>query len=498
MRHFAKYDLIPLLSMVLVCAFPCVFLYAQNADEVSASSMLPFFIVFLVNSAAFFLLLSCFFRNVSRAAFFTDLLMLVVINFCFVCVHIKRVLPFFRDRYLLVLLGVLFLLLFVWFLRKKPDLRVGCALMLLAFGAVTVMNGAMAIPAMARAHEVREEVGQPREETGVVFGENRPNVYLYLFDEYGGYHNLMQYYDYDNSDFLGRLSDLGFTVALESRNTEAVNTDTIVPNLLNLDYVVSVEDHGREKKAYRDNTFLTRMFRENGYQVNLVNHVDYLGVSGCRVLTEHQTRRTISEFLMRNSIYNKSFYLRYLLEQFFVMDYGANYRSSLDDAMEKGLNCYKETGDQPTLTIVYIQCPHSPTMVGRHGEALSYADGWNWNKPELYLDQVGFISDYILEVVETLQENDPGALIYLGSDHGNRYPLHMMQMGNIESYDPHEENPYIQNVLSCVYYGGEAFDIEGQTGINTLRRVFNQVLGTNFTYVEPVYDFSTNAEDEKQ
>ncbi len=61
MRHFLKYDLIPILSIIAVCAFPCVFLYAQNASEVPASSMLPFLIVFLLNAVIFFGLTAVFF-----------------------------------------------------------------------------------------------------------------------------------------------------------------------------------------------------------------------------------------------------------------------------------------------------------------------------------------------------------------------------------------------------------------------------------------------------
>lgn len=149
-------------------------------------------------------------------------------------------------------------------------------------------------------------------------------------------------------------------MAYHSRNTEAVATDTIVPNLLNLDYVVKVDESGHKKAQLRNNCQLYRMFARNGYQVNLINHVDYLGSAGCRVLTSHQTRRTISEYLMRNSLYHKFPPLRELLEQFFVFDYGANYRASLDNALEAGLNCWQETGGTPTLTVGYIQWSPRP------------------------------------------------------------------------------------------------------------------------------------------
>lgn len=514
MRHVLKYDLIPLLSMVAVCAFPCVFLYARNAAEVPASSMVPFLVVFLVNALVLLGLSAIFLRNMSRAAFWTDLAMLVIINFCLLAVQIKRIAPWFWDRYLLAVLGLALAAVFVLLLRRKPDLRNGCLLVLIAFGAMIVMNLIQAVPAIAQSHEVREEFAQmekgpkggpgdhepPPEERysleQVAFGPERPNVYYFLFDEYGGYDNLLNYYDFDNSDFLHTLEDKGFSVAYHSRNTEAVATDTIVPNLLNLNYMVKVEESGHKKAQFRQNCQLYRMFAANGYQVNLINHVDYLGTAGCRVLTSNQTRRTISEYLMRNSLYNKFPVLRKMLDDFFVMDYGANYRASLDNALEMGLSCWQEAQEQPTLTVGYIQCPHSPTMVGRHGEELPFAQGWNWRDHSLYLNQLEFMNDYILELVDTLQAKDPGAVIFLQSDHGNRYAIHMMQMGQWDSYDAHVENPYMQNTLNCVYYRGQSFDIEGQTGINTMRLVFRQVLGADLDPIEPIQDYSNDYEDE--
>lgn len=515
MRHFVKYDLLPVLSVVLVCLYPCFFLYTQNIDEVPIGSMLPFFVVFILNAAVIFGAVSPFLRNVSRSAVFTSASMLVVINFCLVAVNLKRVMPFFRDRYLLLVFGILLLGLFLLLLRKKWDLRTVCLLVVIAFSSIMAMNFIMAVPKLLtdRPREVIEKPGDhhgkggkdgrgdygkgphDRQRTPIQFGEEQPNVYYFLFDEYGGYHNLKQYYDFDNSPFLRELEERGFNVSYDSRNTEAVNTDTIMPNLLNLDYVVKVEDPWRMKNDEMQNFYLGELFRQNGYQVNLINHVDYLGDQGCRVLTKNQTRRTISEYLMRNSLYNKSEKARELLENFFVVDYGANYRQGLDNALEMGLKS-PELTEGKTLTVGYIQCPHSPTMVGPNGEELPYATGWRWTDHSLYLGQVEFINKYILQLVDAIQEQDPEAMIILQSDHGNRYAIHMLQLKVWEEYDPHAENQYMQNILNCVYYQGKSYPIEGETGINTMRMMLREVFGADFPPIEPVQDYSYGYEDE--
>lgn len=499
MRHFVKFDLIPLLSIFAVAAFPCIFLYARNCDQVPAGSMLPFLLVFSVTGLILLGAAAVFFRNVSRAAFFADLGLLVVINFCLVAVNLKKLLPFLRDRYLMLLILLVLLGIFLLLLRKKPDMRIGCLLILIAFGSMIFMNLVFAVPTLLKEHKGpnNDKKHDPIvEQTGIVFGEDRPNVYYFLFDEYGGYENLLYYYDYDNGPFLEELESRGFSVARESRNSEAVETITIVPNLLNLDYMVDRWSPYQRKMDRLDNTFLTRMFRENGYQVQMVNHVDFLGKSDMHVLTKNQTRRTISEILMRNSLFHKSKFFRQLLDDFFVVDYGANYRDSLDNALEQGLSCWKTAQAEPTLTVCYVQCPHSPTMVGPKGEQLPFELGWNWRDHSLYLGQVEFINDYILELTEVLQKNDPEALIILQSDHGNRYAIHMMQLKEWDSYDPYVHNPYMQNILNCVYYQGQSFPIEGETGINTLRLVFRQVLGAELPPIEPIEDFTYDYQDE--
>ena len=107
------------------------------------------------------------------------------------------------------------------------------------------------------------------------------------------------------------------------------------------------------------------------------------------------------------------------------------------------------------------------------------------------------ISSFILELVTTIQAHDPNALIIVQSDHGSRQANHFYDMGIWDTYDPTVENPYMQNTLNCVYYQNQSFAIEGETGINTMRMVFNQVLGTELAPITPVQDYSNNYVDEQ-
>ena len=42
----------------------------------------------------------------------------------------------------------------------------------------------------------------------------------------------------------------------------------------------------------------------------------------------------------------------------------------------------------------------------------------------------------------------------------------------------------MQNILNCVYYQGKEMDIEGKSGINTLRIVLNEIFMTNYEILD--------------
>ena len=43
----------------------------------------------------------------------------------------------------------------------------------------------------------------------------------------------------------------------------------------------------------------------------------------------------------------------------------------------------------------------------------------------------------------------------------------------------------MQNVLNCVYYQGNQYEIEGMTNINTWRYILNEIFGTDYELLEP-------------
>lgn len=478
-----------LLAVALTCLYPCVFLFSQNAGEANAVDMIPFFLIFLATAGAGLLICGLIFRNVTRAAFLTCIGMLAVINFSMVTNGIKKLLPWFQDRFFLLLVGLVLLGLLILFLRKKPNMAAGCVIVALTFGVLTVMSLINAAPKLLMTASMKKQAESQAENqvqsVDVVLGGEKRNVYYLLFDEYGGDENLETYFGFDNSGFYGELEQRGFSISHTSYNTESCWTDTLVPNLLNLDYVADDTMPEQVRREYLKNPMLFQIFRAAGYQINVINHRAYLQDRAVNELTRGQIEDNISEYLFQNSIYCKIPVVKDRIERWMFDDYRDHYQGPLEDALQALVSSPEAAEDGPTLTVSYIQCPHAPFVYNADGSVRDLENGWYWKDETLYPGQLQYVNSVILEAIDNIQREDPEAVILLQSDHGARVPLHMVEQYGGPRFDAEQETPVMQSVLCCACVPGQSVDIEGDTCINATRKVLNAAFDTSLELIPP-------------
>lgn len=472
-----------LLSVVLTCLYPCVFIFCQNAGEANAGDMLPFFLLFLGTAAAGLLVCALIFRSMSRAAFFSCLAMLVAINFTMITEGMKRQLPWFQDKMFLALAGVLLLGLLILLVKKKPNMTAGCIILALTFGALTVMSLVNAAPKLFMTASMKRQAENQAQSVEITLAGEKRNVYYLLFDEYGGDENLLTYFDFDNSAFYEALEARGFSVSRNSYNTESCWTDTLVPNMLNLDYVADDSMPEQVRREYLKNPLLFQIFRKNGYEINLINHRAYLRDRTVNELTQGQTEDNISEYLFKNSIYCKLPIVKDRISLWLFENYRDHYRGPLENALGVLLKSADYAKDGPTLTVSYIQCPHAPFVLRLDGSENPTADQWNWKKETQYPEQLQCLNQILLEAIDNIQREDPEAVILLQSDHGARVPLHMVEQFGGPRFDAAKETPVMQSTLCCAYIPGQTVDIAGDTCINATRKVLNQAFGTDLSMI---------------
>ena len=479
---------IPILALLLTCLYPSVFMFCHNVEEAPFASIFPFWGIFSAHAGMTFLILLLLLRKAGAAAFLSSLSMLVVINYTLIFDGLSGVIPELTMEHILVPALFIFTVLIFLFLWKKPEMQMGCTLISITFGALILVSFLNAGITSFMAAEASPDVDPLESYEPQVFEGEKPNVYFLLFDEYGGTENLAHYYDYHNA-LEDELAGKGFDISTNSYNTESLLTVTIIPNLMNMDYVATDSTRTATKNTMLSMPNFFRTFKDNGYKINLVNHLDYFGEEGCNVFTSQQSSRSISDYLLTNSLYSHIPELKDLINDLIQADYVAQYPSILFNAMDGGREAIKNVGPEPTLTMIYLQTPHAPTILDKNGKLVKNHEimGWHWDIPELYLGQLEFVNTYILEIVNEILETDPNPLILVQSDHGCRQARHFYQMGIWETYDAPKENLMQQNFLNCAYYSGMDLQIEGKNGINTLRTVMNQVFGTNYKEIEPVY-----------
>ena len=79
----------------------------------------------------------------------------------------------------------------------------------------------------------------------------------------------------------------------------------------------------------------------------------------------------------------------------------------------------------------------------------------------------------MLDIVKHIVSKDPESVIVLCSDHSARGIKAGIDMCQI---------------FNCVYFRGEEMDIEGLSGINTLRIILNNMFGFDYEMIETIPD----------
>lgn len=130
----------------------------------------------------------------------------------------------------------------------------------------------------------------------------------------------------------------------------------------------------------------------------------------------------------------------------------------------------KETFEPNTSTayFTYLMVPHRPHVFTENGELTPMQDRWNIQDPNAYLGQFIYTTSVILEMMESITTNDPDAVIVLQSDHGSRNLYNKEGENAIHPQDK-------RNFLNAVYFRGELLDVDGMTGLNTIRTVLTKL-----------------------
>lgn len=464
--------ILPLLCVFAVSSFPALFMYFQNADESYFSEILKPLFIFVSLGLIFFLIFLIVSKNTFKAAAITSLFMIVILNYALLEKVVRFIIPSLRYWHI-VLISIFIFAHIVWFICKKIPIdiintvtRVIC----MVFCGLILFNLFMAAPTIVKKISIEKDMKKQNQiEQKTNENLDLPNIYFIILDEYSSIDFMKKYYDYDNTAFAQYLEGLGFNISYTSHN-ESIQTTTVTTNLVNFDYVVHDGTSSSEKKALRTNNKLFKYLTEKGYTIKGIGSSEPYGLENAALDTSNSnsttiTGETISDLLFRNTVIGP-FYTVSRIEDVRIILSAFSY---LHDT-----NNFSNSGD---FTICHLISPHVPFYFDRHGNVYDNPS-IDWTNKKYYLEQYIFITNKVIETVDSITKHNPDSIIIIQSDHGARANTDPELTTKLFSYND------ASNVFNAVYYKGEKFDIEGLSGVNTIRLLLNIAFGENFDMLE--------------
>ena len=304
----------------------------------------------------------------------------------------------------------------------------------------------------------------------------KPDIYYIIVDSYTSSNSLKEFWQYDNSAFITYLKQKGFFIAGDSRSPNTWTALSIASSL-NLS---PVDVDLRKLPAGVRSSITFDLLRNNkvnaslmsiGYDFKNLSLFDSAGVR--RFYTYPGMMSGESSF--PSAIYKKTFFgaveARYLVLKDF-----SKINLSIFDKLKKSNN---GNHDKPVFVYAHLMMPHWPYQFDRSGritpiEKLKGTLKEHSTRKDLYLEQLIFTNQLIMETVNTIlsnRENPP--IIIIQGDHGFRM---------IDGPDKDKESRTILNAYflpdgeKCTLY-------DNISPINTFRMIFNCYFGTNYELI---------------
>ena len=304
--------------------------------------------------------------------------------------------------------------------------------------------------------------------------ENKPNIYFIILDEYAGFLQLKNDFNFDNSNFRVELEKRDFFVAKESFSNYP-NTSLSVPSIMSMIYFDFIpENLGKDSKNIK---VVEKMINEN-------NVMKILQANGYKITTlDAAIARTSDTYLAEIRLCNSIFDINPEIRKNFAIVYVpiVGLRELIfDEVIRSKLECsfsalmdFNEDPKNPDFVVAHLRFPHSPYLYDSFGNSVSINDRGDKNA---YLEQLKFTNKKTLEIIDRIQERSSKNIIIIISDHGYRPYINW-------------ENPTIDdyirgfNNLAAYYLPGEEKH-ETIALVNIFRTIFNSYLEMNYEILD--------------
>ena len=340
------------------------------------------------------------------------------------------VLVAFKEKEILVALLVVSVGVALWSRNRRQDaptrinferaISLGASMLLVVAIGRGVADGAFGLPTMAAKAELGE-VGEGRD------------IIVVMLDGYPRSDTLAAGFDFDNRAFLEELEARGLEVADRSRSNYSLTGLTLASmfQMRHIPDIPSLAHETRLKEGYRA---LTRLLSAPLPTLETLRQHGYETVAIPSIVNEFKLRTSDRDLDTGQMVQLETVLLgRTLLAQIvnwiapnLLYDQQRNRSMDAIAALEA-----TATDGRQQFVFAHVMLPHAPFVFGPNGEPLSQpeclpvcsifeppADHDEWLR--LYRDQVIFVNERLLEMIDSMRSGGADPVIVLMSDHGSR------------------------------------------------------------------------------
>lgn len=329
--------------------------------------------------------------------------------------------------------------------------------------------------------------------SGAVISQ-KPDIYYIILDAYARNDLLVEYYNYDNSDFIEGLTDRGFIVP-ENATSNYPYTTLSLASSLNMDYIDKISSGVEDShlwwllEPYIDQSRIHHFLKGQGYELF---HV----ASDWSITDNPGSENYLSPYRYRINEFESYFISTTPFRAFYPLLGELGKTTGYDAHRDLIIENFNILGSipenqKPKFVFAHIIAPHPPFVFNKEGEAIkpgynfSFTDGNDYPGAAVeyqtrYVEQLQYINVLVEKMVdEILQKSKTPPIIILQADHG---PRMLSGSGTTENVCIRERF----SIFAAYYFPGKHANSipENISPVNTFRIVLNEYFRTDLSLLE--------------
>ena len=510
----------------LVAFFPILIIYSQNVGRIEIEELVLPTIVIVGPAIGLYYFLKSILKNENKSAVIVTLILIMLFSYGHIYYLLNDVMidefDIGRNRYLIPAFGLLLGIGIFFTIKIKTALDnattilnvVSVVLILVAVGNVGLVLADTASGGSGKYDgNVMQELFYDRIDFSSYFEphefslseEKPPDVYYLIVDEYGRNDALLEYNNFDNSEFTNFLTQKGFHVAKNSFSNYPTSIHSIT-STMNMRYINFLSDEvGEKARNYKPLNEKTHGLLPNNQVIKNFKDMGYKMIN-FNTFSTHQHELPLADLglcnrgvnLLDNKLFDtisRTTIFGYFVERLWEDEM----RKSTMCAFEK-FSSVEENFEEPVFVWAHMNLPHSPYIFGPNGEPITPGTPLlltanpehrvsGWDEKQQYIQQVQFGNKMMKKIVNEILSKEKPAIIIFQSDHGTAWDVNWLEPSKDDVWER-------LKIFNAIYFPDEEkrkMLEDDRTAVNTFRIVFNSYFGSNYEMLEDKMYWGWNA-----